>query len=173
MTAAVNRFLSFVASERSLHLRRLRFAVLMCVLLVALILKTQWSVLKPGLAILLAGQAGVAIALLFESNRLAHTLRAGAADESSVLGCFAKWFGSERRFVSRLALFESACQMAGLALLGYEFWLATRSLWLALAIGVVYPATTYLGVVRRKNARTLQRLRTGQEEFVGATVAND
>jgi hypothetical protein len=66
---------------------------------------------------------------------------------------------SEERFIQRLTLFETACQVTGFLLLGRALWMATGSLLLALAIGVVYPMTLYVGLTRRKTAASLREIR--------------
>lgn len=157
MHAAFDQFFSFVAIERTGHAKRLRFAGLMCILILVLLYQTQWTNLRPGLVILLVGQAGVALALFFRNSQLMRMLdlqKSETLPEQSIAG----WFETESSFLRRLAWFESACQIAGFFLLGYEFWLASRNVWIALAIGVVYPAAMYFGMNRRRNVKAIREL---------------
>ncbi len=156
-------FLSFLVFERARHAKRSRFAAVIAALIAVLFYQTQWLILRPGLAILLVGQACVALALFLKNAKLQKDLdrtKAGAINATA----FPAWFEGEELFVKRLALFENACQMIGFAALGYGIWVPTRSLWLALAIGVAYPATAYLGITRKRNLKTIRQLRTGKEE---------
>ncbi len=165
MQGPTDRFSAFLVSERARHIRRLRLAGVIAVLIVVLIYQTQWLMLRPGLAILLAGQLGVVVALLWRNAKLLKDLDSGKRDvleENAVLA----WFQSEERFMRRLMLFESGCQMIGFGALGYGFWMVTRSLWLAIAIGVVYPVSSYLGVTRRRSRDTIRKLRTEKQEVV-------
>src|SRR3954453_17895129 len=63
MNTAVDQFFSFVESERTSHVKRLRFAALMCILILSPLYRAEWLILRPGLLIVFAGQAGVAVAL--------------------------------------------------------------------------------------------------------------
>ena len=165
MQGTIDRFLLFVVTERARHTKRLRLPSLMVVLIAILLYQTQWPVLRPGLAILLAGQAGVMVALFLRSVTLAEDLNrrnSGVLDGAAVVA----WFAGEEAFVKRLAFFESGCQTLGFAALGYAFWTATQSLWLALAIGLVYPITTYLGITHRRNLKTLRQLEAEKQEIV-------
>jgi hypothetical protein len=62
--------------------------------------------------------------------------------------------------------FENGVRTIGLVVLAYEFWVPTRNLWVALALGVVYPVTAYFGMVRGNIARTIQQLRTQKSELL-------
>ena len=157
-------FFSFVVSERSHHARRLRFAGLMCVLILGLLYETRWWGLRPGLAILLAGQAGVVVTLFFRNKQLSKTL-AARGTQAPQENSFTAWFEGEEALARRLMFFESACQMLGFAVLGYEFWVATRSLWIALGIGVVYPITIYFAMTRRKHVNMIRHLVIKKEEI--------
>ena len=146
-------FRSFLVSERSRHAKRARFAAMMAVLIAILAYQTQWMFLRPGLLILLAGQAGVVLALVLRNAQLSKELP------------LSDWFEREELFLKRLALFENACQIIGFITLGYELWIATRRLWLALAIGALYPATAYFGMARPRNQQAVRRLRTEKEKI--------
>jgi hypothetical protein len=168
--AAFDQFFSFVASERTSHARRLRFASLLCILIVGLLYRTQWIVLRPGLTILLGGQAGVAIASFFRNQQLRKTLHQQEiwpAEQDSI----SAWFEGEESFVRRLALFETICQMAGFAVLGYELWIASGSLPVAVAIGIVYPAAMYFGMARKRNSTWTRQLMTKKQQI--ATMFHD
>jgi uncharacterized membrane protein len=143
-------FEAFVSGQRQRHGKRLSVAVLVMLLIAVLLSETQWLNLRTGLIVLLAGQAGVVTALLWRRWRLDIDRRKAP--------CSA-WFVSEERFIQRLTLFETACQVTGFLLLGRALWMATGSLLLALAIGVVYPMTLYVGLTRRKTAASLREIR--------------
>ncbi len=165
MSGAPDRFLFFVAVERARHLKQLRFASFVAALIAVLIYRTQWLILRPGLMILLAGQAGAAAFLLWRNTALSKDLNrinVGAMAKEAI----PVWFKKEEQFVKHLALLESVCQVIGFVALGYGFWMATRTVWLALAIGVVYPATVYLGMTRVKNLRAIKQLRTEKQEIL-------
>jgi hypothetical protein len=163
MPSPSDQFFSFIASERANHRRRLRVAAILCIIIAALLYSTEWIVLRPGLTILLIGQGGVACALLFRNHQLGETLgyQKGGAIEKHF---FAPWFDGEISFVRRLSFFESLCQIVGFVVLGYEFWIASRSLWLALAIGAIYPSAMYFGISRKANRKAIRDLLSkGQE----------
>lgn len=162
MQGAVDRFLSVVALERARHAKRLRLSLLIAALIFVLIYQTQWLILRPGLVVLLVGQAGSAIAIMSRSRKLAKELeheRTGE-EEDDLLA----WFEAEERFLKQLAAYEAGCQMLGFACLGYEFWVASGSFWLAVAIGLVYPITTYFGITRRRYLSAIKRLRSERKE---------
>jgi hypothetical protein len=164
MNTAVDQFFSFVESERTGRVKRLRFAALMCILILALLYRTEWLILRPGLLILFAGQAGVAMALFVRSQQLRKTLHSrqiGAIQEDEI----AAWFEGEKSFVRCLGLFETTCHIGGFAVLGYEFWLASRSLFVALAIGIVYPAAMYFGITRKRNLKSVRQLTAKKQQF--------
>ena len=163
MYTGVDRFVLFVEAERARHIKRWRVAALLAALIAVLLTQTQWIPLRPGLGILLAGQMGVALALVSRNLNLSKHLdsrRNGAFGEAALPG----WFASEESFVRRLSIFEAGCQMLGFMALGYEFWIVTHSLWLALAIGLVYPATAYLGMARRSNLQRVREIRNEREK---------
>jgi len=54
--------------------------------------------------------------------------------------------------------------MIGFLTLGYAFWASTRSLWLSLAIGFVYPVTAYFGLTRGKSLEAIKRIRAAKQE---------
>jgi hypothetical protein len=55
--------------------------------------------------------------------------------------------------------------MIGFLALGYAFWITTGSLGFAVAIGVVYPAAFYLGMIRRKTRAAIRQLRAKKQEL--------
>ena len=162
MQGALDQFVSFVVLEQTSHRKRLRFAGLVAAFIAILVYQTQWLVLRPGLLVLLAGQAGVAVALFLRSGRLAKDLdraKAGGLAEAAI----SAWFDGEELFVKRLALYENGCQLVGFAVLGYEFWLATRSQLLAFGIGLIYPATVYFGSTRGRSGKAIRQLKLQKE----------
>lgn len=172
MHGGKDRFLSFLLLQRALHTKRWRFAAVMALFIAILSYQTQWLILRPGLTILLTGQAGVVFLLLWRNAKLSQDLnrwKAAAAEEPLPAGAaeepLSTWFEAEEKFVKRLAIFETICQMVGFVTLGYEIWVVTRSLLLALAIGVVYPATSYFGITRVRNRKAIRQLRTEKREL--------
>jgi hypothetical protein len=164
MQGAGERFLLFVVLERDRHIRRLRLPSLTAVLIGVLLYQTQWLILRPGLTILLAGQVGVVVALLLRSTALSedlNRLNAGVLNQEAVRA----WFEKEEAFARRLALFESGCQAIGFIALGYAFWVTTQSYFLALMIGIVYPATVYFGITRRRNLRMFKQIRAEKQDY--------
>ena len=157
-----DRFLSFLILERAYHAKRLCFAALLATLIAILLYQTQWLMLRPGLTILLFGQVGLVLSLTLRNVKLSKDLDRRKIDTTEA--SFPAWLEREELFVKRLAVFESACQIIGFATLGYEIWVPTRSSLLALAIGVLYPATAYFGITRGKNLKAINRLRTEKEQ---------
>ncbi len=73
------------------------------------------------------------------------------------------WFERQETFAVWSTRVETGLRTAGFLVLGYGFWLATRSDVIALLLGLGYPALTYFGMERRNNQRALQTLRTERE----------
>jgi hypothetical protein len=48
--------------------------------------------------------------------------------------------------------------------LAYGFWARTGQLWIALLLGVVYPAVAYVGMARRVQQSQLKRLDSDRHE---------
>ncbi len=119
--------------------------------------------MRAGLVVLLIGYVGDILALLLKNVQLAKDLdrkKALAMNEVA----FRTWFEREEVFVKRLTLFDAAYQMIGFLTLGYAFWASTRSLWLSLAIGFVYPITAYFGMSRRKSLEAIKWIRTTRSD---------
>ena len=74
------------------------------------------------------------------------------------------WFEEENTFSRRLALVENVVRTIGFAVLAYGFWVATRSTSVSLLLGVVYPASTYFGMSRKKQQRTMTQIKAQREE---------
>ncbi len=150
--------------ERSRHSKRLYTAILVALLIACLLYETQWLMLRPGLLVLLIGQLGDVLGLYLRNVHLAHDLEQTKAEglNEAALG---PWFEREESFVRRLALFDVSCQTIGFLALGYAFWVSTGSLGLALAVGVIYPVASYLGITRRKTLEGMRRLRAKKQEL--------
>jgi hypothetical protein len=157
-SAAVERFSSFVSIVRERHVKHMRFALVVAVLIALLLWQTQWIALRPALILLLLGQVGTAAILL---NRRTPFSKSPDLDEAGMLA----WFDTEAVFVKYLAVFENGVRAIGLLVLAYEFWMTTRNLWVALALGVVYPMTAYFGMVRGSISRTIRQLRIQKNEI--------
>jgi hypothetical protein len=56
--AAIDQFVAFIGAERDNCVRRARSVALFSILILALLYRTEWTILRPGLAILLIGQLG-------------------------------------------------------------------------------------------------------------------
>jgi hypothetical protein len=153
MSAAADRFLFFVALSRARNTKRRRFALLIAALIAVLLWQTQWLSLRPGLATLLTGQIGSALILLYRNRR-----SVGSAE-------LLAWFDQEKAFLERLALFENGLQMIGFLVLAFGLWSSTRNLWMAIALGIVYPATAYFGLTRRSDARAIEDLKKQKKEI--------
>jgi len=170
MQDSTARQLQVIALAQARNARHLRFAALVAVLVALLLWRTQWVTLRPGLIVLLIGQLGAALLLLYRNASLSRDLRrlqntSSAAERSSLT-----WFDGEEAFVKRLALFENGLRLVGFALLAYGFWLPTRSIFIALAIGVAYPVTAYFGIGRRTTVRTLRDLEAQRNELQAASI---
>jgi hypothetical protein len=158
MRSAVEQFSSFVALARQRHAKHIRFSLLVGLLIAALLWQTQWITLRPALFLLLIGQFGTA-AILF--NRRAALSKRLDLDKAGMLA----WFDTEEGFVKYLTAFENGIRTVGLMVLAYGFWLPTRNLGVALALGVVYPIIAYFGLVRGNLARTIRQLRMQKSEL--------
>lgn len=163
MNAATDRFLHFVELERRLNSRRVFVSGLVAALIAVLLYETQWLNLRTGLVVLQVGYLGDVIALLLRNVQLSKDLDRRTA-ESMKEAAYATWFEREEVFIKRLALFDAACQMIGFLTLGCAFWVSTRSLWLSLAIGFVYPVAAYFGMTRRKNMEAIKQMRAIKRE---------
>lgn len=155
MHGAPSRFAQAVAHAQQRNSAHLRFAALVSILIGALLWRTQWPTLRPGLIVLLIGQLGATAILLYRSLMLKkklHEVDSGGESEPPL------WFASEAAFIKRLAIFENSLRIIGFLLLAYGFWKATKSPWLALAIGVVYPIAAYFGIGRANTRRALRDL---------------
>ncbi len=167
MQGAPSPYVQVVAHAQQRNRTHLRFAALVAIPIATLLWRTQWLTLRPGLIVLLLGQLGATAALLHRRAALKKNFiqaEHGNGFEPPI------WFAMEAAFVKRLAIFENSLRFIGFVLLAYGFWTATRSLWLALAIGVVYPITAYLGIGRANTQRTLHDLEIQKQRFEGATV---
>lgn len=83
----------------------------------------------------------------------------GAFQSDEILG----WFDRQESFAVWSTRAEAGLRTVGFLVLGYGFWLATRSDVIALLLGIGYPAVTYFGMERRNNQRAAQTLRTEKE----------
>lgn len=169
MQDSAARQFQVIALAQARNARHLRFAALVTVLVALLLWRTQWVTLRPGLVVLLIGQLGAAVLLLYRNASLSrdlHRLQNTSAAEPSSL----TWFDGEEAFVKRLALFENGLRLIGFALLAYGFWLPTRSIFIALAIGVAYPVTAYFGIGRRTTVRTLRDLEAQRNKLQAASI---
>jgi hypothetical protein len=163
LNSATDRFLDFVLLERRRNFRRVYIAGFVAALIATLLYQTQWLNLRAGLVVLLIGYLGDVLALLLKNVQLAKDLdrkTALAMNEAA----YTLWFEREEIFVKRLAFFDSACQMIGFLTLGYAFWVSTGSLWLSLAIGVVYPMIAYFGMTRRNSLEAIKQIRATKQE---------
>lgn len=163
MNAAADQFLEFVQLERSRNFRRTYIAGFVAALVAILLYETQWLSLHAGLVVLLIGYLGDVLALILRNVQLAKDLdrkTALAMNEAA----YTIWFAREEIFVKRLAFFDAASQMIGFLTLGYAFWASSRSLWLSLVIGFVYPVTAYFGMTRRRGLEAIKQIRAKKQE---------
>lgn len=158
MQSSSDKFSSFVWLARVAHLKHLRFALLVAALIALLLWQSQWLTLRPALYLLLIGQLGTA-GILF--NRRTALSKEQVTEQTEMLA----WFDSEEAFVKYSAIFENGMRTIGLLALAYSFWAQTRNLWIAVALGVVYPLTAYFGMVRGNISRTIRQLRIQKNEM--------
>ncbi len=135
---------SYVVAARARYAKQMQSSGLIAVLLAVLLWETKWPSLRPGLIVLLVSYAGSALLAFYRKQ-----------DASSG----PSWFDREQRWLTRLMLFETISRTAGFLALGYGFWVPTRSVTVAVLLGVVYPAATYFGLERRKYQRRMRALR--------------
>jgi hypothetical protein len=163
---ANDRFLDFVLLERGGHFRRVCTTSFVVSLIAFLLYETQWLNLRAGLVVLLIGYLGDVLALLLRNGQLSKDLDRTKMAEAMNEAAYTAWFERDEVFVKRLALFDTACQMIGFLTLGYAFWVSTRSLWISLAIGFVYPVTAYFGMTRRKSLEAIKQIRATKQEVL-------
>jgi hypothetical protein len=162
MGAAVERLCSLSGAVRAHNAKRVRFSLVVALLLAALLWRTTWPSLRPGLIILLLGYFGTAMLFLYRNAKLgaeARQMQNGAFQSDEILG----WFDRQESFAVWSTRAEAGLRTVGFLVLGYGFWLATRSDVIALLLGIGYPAVTYFGMERRNNQRAAQTLRTEKE----------
>jgi uncharacterized protein YjeT (DUF2065 family) len=167
MQGAPSRYVQAVAHAQQRNRKHLRFAALVAILITALLWRTQWLTLRPGLIVLLLGQLGATTILLYRGVTLKKNLREA---ESGVGFEPSTWFALEAAFTKRIAMFENGLRLIGFVLLAYGFWIATKSLGLALAIGIVYPVTAHFGIGRANMRRTLRDLEMQKRKLEASTV---
>lgn len=144
--------------------KHLRFATLIAILIGLLLWRTLWPALRPGLTVLLVGQIGAALMLLFRNILLARRRQEVMRDPADQVS-FQRWIDSEAVFIRLLASVENWSRLIGFVFLAYGFWLSTRSLLIAAVIGVIYPVTMYFGIARKNTARTLKELEARRNQF--------
>ncbi len=162
MQAAIERICSLNSAVRAYNAKRVRFLLIVSLLLAALLWWTTWPSLRPGLIILLIGYFGTAMLFLYRNRELsaeARSMQNGTAESEELL----RWFDRQDRFAVRSTRVEAGLRTAGFLVLGYGFWLATRSNALALLLGIGYPAVTYFGMERKNNQRAARNLRMEKE----------
>jgi len=164
LNGATDRFLDFVLLQRRRNFRRVYIAGFVAALIAILLYETQWLNLRAGLVVLLIGYVGDVLALFLRNVQLLNDLDRKKTAAAMSETAYAKWFEREELFVKHLALFDAACQLIGFLTLGCAFWASTRSLWLSLAIGFVYPITAYFGLTRGKSLEAIKRIRAAKQE---------
>ncbi len=172
MRDAIERISALAAMAGARYRKRMRFSLFIALLLAALLWRTTWPSLRPGLIILLAGYVGAACLFFYRSARLSketELLRSQPGDRGALL----QWFDKEEAFGKWSAAAEASLRAVGFMVLGYGFWLATRSGLVALLLGIGYPAITYFGVERRNNQRVRQALGTEREAMAGFLGADE
>lgn len=75
------------------------------------------------------------------------------------------WYKKEQVYVSWLSLFENAFRGVGFLALAYGFWRATGQIWVAILLGIVYPAVAYFGMSRRAEQSQIKRLDAQRHEM--------
>lgn len=163
MSSNLDRFRALIIEMRKRNSKRMRFAELMAAIFAALLWKTAWLALRPGLAILLVGQVALVFVLIYRSVRLSRDLKRPSSDVTK--GDVLAWFDDEQAFSTRSRLLENGTRMIGLIVLAYGFWKMTGNVWIAVAIGVVYPASSYFGLMRRTSLSASQYLRKRKDEI--------
>jgi hypothetical protein len=145
--------------QRERHTRRLYTVLLMAALIAFLTCQTQWPLLRSGLLMLLAGQSGSALALIWRRSQSVPSPDA------------AEWLRAELRFMDNLARFDTTFQASGFALLGWALWTSTHNLWLALGLGLVYPLTVYFGMTRPRTIAAAAQLQREMEKLLEEGVS--
>ncbi len=164
MGSALERLAALAQGLKVRTARREQTAVVISVLLGVLLWQTKWPSLRPGLTILLLAYVGSALVLLYRTKRLAQDI------EQVNEGLFKPdralhWFDREQAWTRGLMLFETLSRTLGFLVLGYGFYAATGSVTVAIALGVVYPALSFLGLEWRSYERQMRSLGTERENL--------
>lgn len=169
MEAARERVYALMEKAQAGNMARVRSAAVVAFLMAALLWFTKWPTLRPGLLILLCGQIVLILILLQRRVLLARKIERWHASFPE-RDPFAEWFDGEVRFTTRLGIIEDLIRTIGFLTLGYGFWIATGSVLIALALGVVYPAFAYFGMERKKRQRAKRALQA-EKDAVNALLA--
>lgn len=163
MESASDRFRVLVGLTRVRNGERIVSSSFLAILIAVLLWQTQWIALRPGLAVLLFVQAAISLSLAYQNRRFSRAIvnwQTNAPDEPEISG----WFDEQTRFVTRLALVENTGRFAGFGLLAYGFWISSHLLWLAIAIGLVYPTIVYFGITRKNQRRAQSELEQNRDK---------
>lgn len=164
MAPAVDRFYSTVALASSRTSKEIRANLLVALLTAVLLYFIRWPSLRPGLALISLGRLAVALVLRRRKIGYANMLeQAGRRPEAEawMLSCF----DDEERFLKRVK-FLYAGPMIGLAVLAYGLWLQAGNLWIALALGVAYPASIAFYTWHLNDVRGIRALLRQKSQFL-------
>jgi hypothetical protein len=171
MSPAVEQLASSVAIARSRISNEIRSAVLLAIVTAALLYFIRWPSLQPGLAIIVASRLIIAFALFRRNRAYRKTLddvRRDRIQGSSVVS----WFDGEERFLKRVKFFYAG-PVVGVMILAYGFWMQTGSLWIAIALGLVYPASITIGIWRMYDVRGIRTLRRQRIQIQALLAAGE
>jgi len=120
-----------VAESQARDKKRMRFALLVAALISLLLWNTQWSAIRPGLCVLLAGQMALAAFLFFRNRQLGPS------------GNAAEWLESDASARRRATWLEQGSRVLGFMLLALGFWRSTGNVLVSVALGLVYPLVSF------------------------------
>ena len=164
MSPAADKFHSIVSLARSRTFKEIRSNLLVALLTAVLLYFIPWTALRPGLALIAIGRLAGAFVLWNRNRTYANTL-SRARQSPAAEGWMLPWFDNEERFLKRVK-FLYAGSMIGFAVLAYGFWLQTGNLWIALALGVAYPASVAFGAWHLNDVREIGALRRQKSQFL-------
>lgn len=157
MAPAADKFSSFVAVAQSRNWKEIRSNLLVAALTAVLLYFIQWPALRPGLTVIVISRVTAAAVLFRRHSSYRKLLGRLRHDDLNTAGMML-WFDEEQNFV-RWAKLLYAGPILGLMILGYGLWVQTRNRWIAIALGLVYPASIAFGVWNANDVRAIRLIR--------------
>lgn len=170
MAPAAEKFSSFVALAQSRNFKEIRSNLLVAAVTAVLLYFIQWPALRAGLTVIVVSRVLLAAVSFRRHSSYRKLLDRLSHDDFNTAGMM-PWFDEEQKFVSRAKLLYAG-PILGLMILGYGLWVQTRNLWIAIALGVVYPASIAFGVWNANDVRAIRLIRK-QRSLMASLLARN